>query len=123
MLFVLFIINLTDNTKLMKKLILLFTVIIFSFNNVNAQCSSNSLFTALGFPGVYPPELAIPGVPMVGISDGIVGSPYSQTLTLVVLEDTIMDIAQRHHLWVVEDAAQGINAEYKGKYLLLSAAV
>ena len=31
--------------------------------------------------------------------------------------DTIMDIAQRHHLWVVEDAAQGINAEYKGKYL------
>ena len=31
--------------------------------------------------------------------------------------DTIMDIAQRNHLWVVEDAAQGINAEYKGKYL------
>ena len=31
--------------------------------------------------------------------------------------DLIMDIAQKHHLWVVEDAAQGINAEYKGKYL------
>jgi hypothetical protein len=77
----------------MKKLILLFTVIILSFNNINAQCSPNFLFTSLGFPGVYPPELAIPGVPMVGISDGIVGSPYSQTLTLVVLEDTIMDIA------------------------------
>jgi len=93
MFFVLFIINLAANTRLMKKLILLFTVIIFSFNNVNAQCSPNFLFTALGFPGVYPPELAIPGVPMVGISDGIVGSPYSQTLTLVVLEDTTMDIA------------------------------
>ena len=31
--------------------------------------------------------------------------------------DTIMDIAQRHELWVVEDAAQGINAQYKDKYL------
>lgn len=31
--------------------------------------------------------------------------------------DTIMDIAQRHHLWVVEDAAQGIMASYKGKAL------
>lgn len=31
--------------------------------------------------------------------------------------DTIMDIAQRHHLMVVEDAAQGIMADYKGKAL------
>jgi len=31
--------------------------------------------------------------------------------------DTIMDIAYRHKLWVVEDAAQGINARYKEKYL------
>ncbi len=31
--------------------------------------------------------------------------------------DTIMDIAYRHELWVVEDAAQGINARYKEKYL------
>lgn len=31
--------------------------------------------------------------------------------------DTIMDIAYRHKLWVVEDAAQGINARYKKKYL------
>ena len=31
--------------------------------------------------------------------------------------DTIMDIARRHHLMVVEDAAQGIMSEYKGKAL------
>ncbi len=31
--------------------------------------------------------------------------------------DTIMDIAARHHLKVVEDAAQGIMADYKGKAL------
>ena len=31
--------------------------------------------------------------------------------------DTIMDIARRHNLKVVEDAAQGVMAQYKGQYL------
>lgn len=31
--------------------------------------------------------------------------------------DTIMDVANRHHLAVIEDAAQGIMASYKGKAL------
>jgi dTDP-4-amino-4,6-dideoxygalactose transaminase len=31
--------------------------------------------------------------------------------------DTIMDIAERHNLWVVEDAAQGVNATYRGRAL------
>ncbi len=31
--------------------------------------------------------------------------------------DTIMDIAKRHHLMVVEDAAQGLMASYKGRQL------
>ncbi len=31
--------------------------------------------------------------------------------------DTIMDIAHRHHLLVVEDAAQGVMSSYKGKAL------
>ncbi len=31
--------------------------------------------------------------------------------------DTIMDIASRHNLYVVEDAAQGVNAKYKDKFL------
>jgi len=73
---------------------LLLLVIAFSFANVvKSQCAPNFLFTVLGLPGVYPPEIPIPGVPIVGINDGVLGSAYSQTLTLVVLEDTIMDIA------------------------------
>lgn len=31
--------------------------------------------------------------------------------------DTIMDIAKRHNLMVVEDAAQGVMSTYKGRYL------
>ena len=31
--------------------------------------------------------------------------------------DAIMDIAKRHNLWVIEDAAQGIMSTYKGKAL------
>lgn len=31
--------------------------------------------------------------------------------------DKIMDIARRHNLWVVEDAAQGVMSKYKGKAL------
>ena len=31
--------------------------------------------------------------------------------------DTIMDIARRHNLWVIEDAAQAIMSTYKGKAL------
>lgn len=31
--------------------------------------------------------------------------------------DTVIDIARRYHLKVVEDAAQGVMAQYKGRYL------
>ena len=31
--------------------------------------------------------------------------------------DTIMKIARRHNLYVIEDAAQGVMSKYKGKYL------
>lgn len=31
--------------------------------------------------------------------------------------DFIMEIAQRHHLWVIEDAAQGVMSTYKGRPL------
>jgi len=94
MLFVLFVITLTNKNKLMRKLILFFTFIVFSFNNVNAQCSADFIYTSLGIPGVYPPAVQIPNLPLpLGIADGSVGNSYAQTLTLVVLEDTTMDIA------------------------------
>ncbi len=31
--------------------------------------------------------------------------------------DTIMDIAERHNLYVMEDSAQGVNAKYRGRFL------
>ena len=31
--------------------------------------------------------------------------------------DTIMNIAKRHDIYVIEDAAQGVNARYKESYL------
>ena len=31
--------------------------------------------------------------------------------------DMIMDVAKKHDLWVVEDAAQGVNARYRNRYL------
>ena len=77
----------------MKKTFLLCAFSICFFGDINGQCSPNFLFTSLGIPGVYPPELPVPGVPMVGMDDGAVGSTYSQILTLVVLEDTTMDVA------------------------------
>ena len=42
---------------------------------------------------MYPPAIQIPNLPLpLGIADGNLGSNYSQTLTLVVLEDTTMDV-------------------------------
>ena len=74
----------------MKKLLLTLSILLLYTMNVNAQCSPNFIFTTLGLPGIYPPNLPIPNIPMTGIADGQVNVPYSQTLTLVVLEDTTL---------------------------------
>ena len=71
----------------MKYIYLLFTFVICFFGNANAQCSPNIIYTILGIPGVYPlPQLT-------GLSDGTVSSTYTETLTLVSLQDTNMDIS------------------------------
>ncbi len=77
----------------MKKLIITLSVFLTYTMGGNAQCTPNPVFTMSPIPGVYPPNIPIPGIPLVGISDGQVNVPYSQTLTLVVLEDTTMDIS------------------------------
>ena len=77
----------------MKKLIITLSVFLTYTMGGNAQCIPNSIFTMSPIPGVYPPNIPISGIPLVGISDGQVNVPYSQTLTLVVLEDTTMDIS------------------------------
>ena len=59
-----------------------------------SQCTPDFIFTSIGLPGVYPPAIQIPNLPLpLGIADGSLGSNYNQTLTLVVLEDTTMDVA------------------------------
>lgn len=69
-----------------KTLLTLSILLTFSFIG-NTQCTPDPIFTMSPIPGVYPPN-----IPLVGISDGQINVPYSQTLTLVVLEDTTMDI-------------------------------
>ena len=76
----------------MRKLIIILSVFLTYTMIGNAQCTPNPIFTLSPIPGVYPPNIPIAGIPLVGISDGQVSVPYSQTLTLVVLEDTTMDI-------------------------------
>ena len=84
--------NLSE-TNNMKRFAFSLFITISLILKAEAQCSSNSLFTSLGFPGVFPPSIAIPGLPIIGISDGSTGNYYSETLTLVILEDTILDVA------------------------------
>lgn len=62
-----------------------------------------------------------PGIDEQGIENLIT----SKTKAIVVVHyagvacdlDTVMDIANRHGLWVIEDAAQAIDAYYQGKAL------
>jgi len=77
----------------MKKLLLIILLNVWVLVSVLAQCTSDPIYTSLSIPGVYPPAVQIPNVPLpLGIIDGSVGVSYAQPLTLVVLEDTTMDI-------------------------------
>lgn len=76
----------------MQKTLITLSILLSSLIVSNAQCTPNPIFTMSPIPGVYPPNIPIPNIPLVGISDGQVNVPYSQTLTLIVLKDTTMDI-------------------------------
>ena len=76
----------------MKKILFIFSFFLFSFTSFS-QCTPDFIFTSLGIPGVYPPAIQIPSLPLpLGIDDGSIGANYNQTLTLVVLEDTTLDV-------------------------------
>lgn len=80
----------------MRRIILIISLFTFFVSQALSQCSPNFIYTSLGLPGVYPPSVPvqIPGSPLpMGISDGQIGVNYNETLTVVVLEDTSMDIA------------------------------
>ena len=76
-----------QETNTMKKIFLIIFLNVWVSTLLLAQCTPNPSYTSLGIPGVYPPAIQI------GIADGSVGVSYTQTLTLVVLQDTTMDIA------------------------------
>lgn len=78
----------------MKRLVLFFVCCVFFIHTSKSQCSPDFIYTSLSLPGVYPPAISIPGSPVpLGVSEGQVGFAYDQTLTLVVLEDTTLDIS------------------------------
>lgn len=71
----------------MKKLFLLPVLLLLLGSSLSAQCSPDPIFTFLGIPGVFPDPL------IQGISTGAINTPYSQTLTVVVLADTTVDLS------------------------------
>ena len=77
----------------MKKILLFLSLTFLFVTQGVSQCNPDFIFTSLGLPGVYPPAIQIPNLPLpLGIADGSLGSNYSQTLTIIVLEDTTMDV-------------------------------
>ena len=60
---------------------------------------SDFVYTSIGIPGVYPPPIQIPNIPVpTGISEGNVGSNYNQTITVIVLQDTTLRCYLFYHL-------------------------
>ena len=77
----------------MKRILLLSFFSVLTVFTSFSQCTPDFVYTSLGLPGVYPPAIQIPNLPIpTGIADGSLGSNYNQTLTLVVLEDTTLDV-------------------------------
>ena len=77
----------------MKRILLLSIFSILTVFTSFSQCTPDFVYTSLGLPGVYPPSIQIPNSPIpTGIAEGSLGSNYNQTLTLIVLEDTTLDI-------------------------------
>jgi len=76
----------------MRKKITLFTFFLGFATHIFGQCTPDPVFTLSPIPGVYPPNIPIPGIPLVGINEGQINTQYDQTLTLIVLEDTSLDV-------------------------------
>lgn len=76
----------------MRKLILLICIAAsMGFQQAWSQaCTPNSFLVSLGIPGIYPNPLQNSNLP-----DGTVNSPYSVTLTLIVVGDTTIDLSQQ----------------------------
>jgi hypothetical protein len=71
----------------MRKILLLMALVAISLSSAYAQCTPNPLFVATGIPGIWPNPA------MGALPDGQINTPYGQTLTIIVLEDTTIDLS------------------------------
>ena len=79
---------------ILKRVLLLIVFFIISFFTSFSQCNPDFIYTSLGIPGVYPPSIQIPNLPIpTGISEGNIGENYNQTITVIILQDTTLDVA------------------------------
>ena len=77
-----------------KRVLLLFVLFITSFFMSFSQCNPDFIYTSIGLPGVYPPSIQIPNLPVpTGISEGYIGENYNQTITVIILQDTTLDVS------------------------------
>ena len=77
-----------------KKVLLLFVFFITSFFTSFSQCTPDFIYTSIGVPGVYPPSIQIPNLPVpTGISEGNIGENYNQTITVIIMQDTTLDVS------------------------------
>lgn len=71
----------------MKKLLLPFLLSFFVGTSLNAQtCNPSQLAIIAGIPGIFP-------VPTDPLPDGDLNQPYSETLTIIVPDDTTIDLS------------------------------
>ena len=79
---------------ILKRVLLLIVFFITSFFTSFSQCTPDFIYTSLGIPGVYPPSIQIPNLPIpTGISEGNIGENYNQIITVIILQDTTLDVA------------------------------
>ncbi|MEM7038523.1 MAG: T9SS type A sorting domain-containing protein [Bacteroidota bacterium] len=73
----------------MRKILLLFAFAFgIGFTFTQAQCTPNSILVSLGIPGIYPNP-----VQQSNLQAGDAGVPYSETITIIVLGDTMIDLS------------------------------
>jgi hypothetical protein len=79
---------LTLKLSTMKKLVGFFLIVscFSNFNFAYSQCNPDFIYSLLGIPGIWPDA-------NIGIDDAEVNKSYDQTLTVIVPQDTTVDIA------------------------------
>lgn len=72
----------------MRKILLLIGLFAITFPFAYTQCTPNPIFVATGIPGLWPNPA------MGSLPDGEINVPYNQTITVIVVQDTTIDLSQ-----------------------------